>query len=87
MIRALLLRKHLNGLLESSSVSAAQKADIKKILKSSRGMRELKNQLQAQAKREGKLVGKIGDGKIIEWLLAHQEQILAFIRMIIGLFS
>lgn len=87
MIRALLLRKHLNGLLESPKVTAAQKVEIKKILASSKGFRELKSQLEAQAAREKKLVGKIGDGKIIKWLLAHQEQILAFIRMIIGLFA
>jgi hypothetical protein len=33
------------------------------------------------------MVGQIGDGKILEWIITHGPEILKFIEMLIGLFA
>lgn len=86
MIRALLLKRHVKKMLASSDYTEAQKAQMKQILGSAKGMASLREQISDLATHEKSLVGKLGDGKILQWLSDHSAQIMAFIQMIIALF-
>lgn len=86
MLKALLLKRAVVKMASSNDFSASQQAQAQQILKSAKGMRMLRQHVSDLATHEGALIGKLGDGKILQWLMDHAAQIMAFIQMIIALF-